>query len=299
MKESVQQQLWLTVFLFLSLFAQGGKSVAVHPQGGFAVEVDAAEGANHLPLVVTEADGTVTTKYVDLVFDQAEPLLYTYDTNGNLETVAPAATPALPNLSYEWDAGDRLVAMDRFVSPTETRRTEFLYNGAGSRVGKKELLNGTLQSDIRYIYGGTGVLQERSADGGTVLKTFTARGELDYTTTPAVSRYYTRDHLGSVREVVADDGTLLARYDYKPYGERILIEGTYEAAKGFTGHDYLSEAGLVLTRYRGYDPLTGRWLSTDPIAEAGGLNLYGYVLGDPVNLVDPNGDHPVIVLAHY
>ena len=74
-----------------------GKAAAVHPKGGFAVEVDATEGANHLPLVVTEADGTVTTKYVDLVFDQAEPLLYTYDANGNLETVAPAATPTLPN----------------------------------------------------------------------------------------------------------------------------------------------------------------------------------------------------------
>ncbi len=266
-----------------------GKSAAVHPQGGFAVEVDASEGANHLPLVVTEADGTVTTKYVDLVFDQAEPLIYTYDANGNLETVAPAATPTLPTLSYEWDAADRLVGMDRFVSPTETRRTEFLYNGEGSRVGKKELLNGTLQSDIRYIYGGTGVLQKRSADGGTVLKTFTGQGELDYTTTPAAPRYYTRDHLGSVREVVADDGTLLARYDYKPYGERTLVSGTFEASKGFTGHDYLPESGIILTLYRGYDPLTGRWLSPDPIAEAGGMNIYGYVGGDPVNAVDPLG----------
>ena len=156
-------------------------------------------------------------------------------------------------------------------------------------MGKKEFVNGDLQSDIRYIYGGTGVLQERSADGGTVLKTFTASGELDYTTTPPTPRYYTRDHLGSVREVVAEDGSLLARYDYKPYGERILDSGTYEAAKGFTGHDYLPEAGMILTRYRGYDPLTGRWLSPDPIAEAGGMNLYGYVLGDPVNSTDSLG----------
>jgi RHS repeat-associated protein len=38
-----------------------------------------------------------------------------------------------------------------------------------------------------------------------------------------------------------------------------------------------------------YDPSTGRWLSPDPIGESGGLNLYGYVEGDPVNATDPLG----------
>jgi RHS repeat-associated protein len=45
----------------------------------------------------------------------------------------------------------------------------------------------------------------------------------------------------------------------------------------------------VLTRFRAYDPTTARWLSPDPIEEAGGLNLYGYVGGDPVNYDDPLG----------
>ena len=42
--------------------------------------------------------------------------------------------------------------------------------------------------------------------------------------------------------------------------------------------------------YRHYDPGTRRWLSKDPIRfEAGDTNLYGYVLQDPVNLIDPTG----------
>lgn len=41
---------------------------------------------------------------------------------------------------------------------------------------------------------------------------------------------------------------------------------------------------------RDYDPETGRWTSKDPILFNGGdANLYGYVLGDPINFVDPSG----------
>jgi RHS repeat-associated protein len=42
--------------------------------------------------------------------------------------------------------------------------------------------------------------------------------------------------------------------------------------------------------YRDYDATTGKWTAKDPIDFAGGdSNLYGYVLGDPVNMTDPEG----------
>jgi RHS repeat-associated protein len=53
---------------------------------------------------------------------------------------------------------------------------------------------------------------------------------------------------------------------------------------------HLPETGLYLTHYRLYDPDTGRWLNRDPIGEIGGLNLYGYVGGNPVNFVDTTGE---------
>jgi RHS Repeat len=120
----------------------GGQLTAVHPQGGFAVEVQAAPGANRFPLVVTEANGTVTTKYVDLVVENSIPVIHRYDLNGNLESVAPQATPGSPTRTYQWDAVNRLVGITRILSLTETRKTEFLYNGEGSRIGKKEFING-------------------------------------------------------------------------------------------------------------------------------------------------------------
>jgi RHS repeat-associated protein len=58
----------------------------------------------------------------------------------------------------------------------------------------------------------------------------------------------------------------------------------------FAGGLYDKDTGLVRFGARDYDPQTARWTSKDPILFAGGdTNLYGYVMSDPVNWIDPNG----------
>ena len=51
----------------------------------------------------------------------------------------------------------------------------------------------------------------------------------------------------------------------------------------------MTNSPLLLTHHRFYYASLGRWLSRDPIAEQGGINLYGYVGGNAVNRVDPLG----------
>lgn len=52
---------------------------------------------------------------------------------------------------------------------------------------------------------------------------------------------------------------------------------------------------LIRMSDRDYDPETGRWTSKDPILFNGGdTNLYGYVMNDPINLIDPDGKNALV-----
>jgi RHS repeat-associated protein len=141
----------------------------------------------------------------------------------------------------------------------------------------------------RFVWCGTQICEERDSTGATVTKRFFAQGEQRIGGSDAGQYYYTRDHLGSIREVTNSHGNLLARYDYDPYGSAVVTDGNMNVDFGYTGHYFHAPSGLSLTLYRAYNPALGRWISRDPIGEAGGTNLYGYVGNDPINLWDPLG----------
>ena len=218
---------------------------------------------------------------------------FSYDANGNITERRNSSTNALL-IEYEWDAINRLKA----VEIPGTSRSEFFYDGQ-HRCYKKIEKNGsgTVLSTEYYVWCGTERCQKRvgSSNPADIKSNYYSYGETRHTSTSnSTPYYYTFDHLGSLREVTNSSGVVQVAYDYTPYGERSEVVGasgswSLDAEWGFTGHYYHEQTGLHLALYRAYDAEMGRWLSPDPIEEAGGLNLYGYVGGDPINYWDPFG----------
>ena len=57
----------------------------------------------------------------------------------------------------------------------------------------------------------------------------------------------------------------------------------------YAGQYYDKETGLHYNWHRYYDPRLGRYITSDPIGLAGGLNTYAYVGNNPLRYIDPNG----------
>jgi RHS repeat-associated protein len=68
---------------------------------------------------------------------------------------------------------------------------------------------------------------------------------------------------------------------------------TSQTTRSFTGHEQLTEVGLVHMNGRVYDPLLGRFGAPDPMTESPystqGWNRYAYVGNSPLNFTDPSG----------
>ncbi len=103
-------------------------------------------------------------------------------------------------------------------------------------------------------------------------------------------RWVLNDHLGSaVASINGPTGAYEGGENFTPFGEARYNPYLNWDKPSFTGHVADSATGLTYMQARFYDPVIGRFLSTDPIDYADQLNLYAYVGQDPMNFVDTDG----------
>ncbi|MEX2580443.1 MAG: RHS repeat-associated core domain-containing protein [Verrucomicrobiales bacterium] len=273
-----------------------GEPVAVRALPGgseylYQKEVSMTQGPNTFEIVAEDGSGNTENKTYSVEVSGANKIL-AYDANGNMLSETDQSNGIVKR--YEWDSMNRLLAVQSHDPPQAgAQRVEYRYDGLGRRVGRTvKNWSGSawaVSQDNSYLWCGTELCQKRDSSGGQVLANYSGFGTEKIVAGVSEKRWFTRDHLGSVREVVDETGAVKARYDYDPWGRRSKLEGTEEAEFGFTGHFYDAASELHLTLLRAYDADLGRWLSADPLGERGGLNLYGYVGNDPVNGWDPFG----------
>ena len=197
-------------------------------------------------------------------FAGGETVAFRYDADG---TLAGIAADGAAEATFGYDAfGNRLLAGGHLWLPDQSDSL------------KRPLLECDASGNLvrAYVWA-----------GGMLLGYVDANGTLTVAHT---------DEQGGIVALSRTDGTILHTAQYGPHGEdwgRTGTNPTPFAWLGGFGVQRLPQdtflGDLYLTRHRLYAPAQQRFLSSDPIGLAGGLNLYAYGNGNPVAYIDPLG----------
>jgi RHS repeat-associated protein len=172
-----------------------------------------------------------------------------------------------------------------------------------------ERQNGNRQKERIYLDGYELYREYNGADGNVTLERETlhvmdgqhrvalvetrTRGGDDGLPTQLV-RYQFGNQLGSAILELDEAGQIISYEEYYPYGStsyqagRTVTEVSLKHYR-YTGKERDEETGLYYHGARYYAPWLGRWTAADPIAIAGGINVYAYVRASPINFGDPHG----------
>ena len=231
------------------------------------------------------------------------PELFTYDLDGNLTSDG--------HWNYTWDGENRLISLAVNTTNGPQQSLKFEYDSRSRRVRKEVWGNtnwsGTATNDLKFVYDGWNLLAELNAANspartylwgldlsGSVQGAGGVGGllEMVYYGASSTNCFAAFDGNGNLAGLAnAIDGTVLAQYDYGPFGE--VIRGTGPMAKAnacrFSTKYQDDETDLLYYGNRYLAPYTGHWLSRDPKGEDGGPNLYEFAENAPLHCYDSLG----------
>ena len=177
-------------------------------------------------------------------------------------------------------------------TPTDVT-TIYAYDALGRRVTTRNA-----EGTERHVYDDNWQVVADLDEDGNVVRSYVWGEGIDRILAVKIgSKTYTAltDVQGTVWGYADEAGDVVARWTYDAWGNVLSEEIAGGAAElravryRFQGREHSAVTGLTNFRMRWYDAVTGRWLSKDPIGLSGGMNLYAFCGGDPVNSVDSIG----------
>jgi RHS repeat-associated protein len=209
---------------------------------------------------------------------------YAYDAAGNMLTGPSGAS------TIAYDAENRISTAGIW---------SYVYDGEGTRAAKA---SSGVVSKIYWRGGGSDVLGESDGPGSFTEEYvfFNGRriGRRDVATGGV--EYYLSDHLGTASVIATNLGGNKEESDYYPFGGEIPISGADSNNYKFTTKERDSETGFDYFGARYYVSSIGRWMNPDwadkpepvpysSLDNSQSLNLYVYVLNNPLSKADPDG----------
>jgi RHS repeat-associated protein len=205
---------------------------------------------------------------------------YGYSAAGN-QTSAPSRT-------YSYDVFNRLI-----TATVSGVVTQYRYNGLGLRLYK----GGANLS--RFVYDEQGQLIGEYNNTGVMTREIVWLQDIPVAimmpSGTATSLFYIdSDHLNTPRTITNQAKQKRWEWNSDPFGTTLANEnpaslGTFTFNLRFPGQYFDKETGLHYNYFRDYNPQIGRYVQSDPIGLAGGLNTFAYVEGNPTGYADPEG----------
>ncbi|MCP4688338.1 MAG: RHS repeat-associated core domain-containing protein, partial [Desulfobacterales bacterium] len=127
------------------------------------------------------------------------------------------------------------------------------------------------RGDVDYYYDQTAVIEERNADDGALLAHYNYADRLLSLNTEAGVQYYHHDALGSTVNLTDSAGDTLVSYTLDPWGHIRSQTGTSVNRQIFTGQEHDENTGLIYFGRRYYEPDVARFISQDPYLGANSI----------------------------
>ena len=271
---------------------------AYRNQEYYRQQLPANNGASALWTNIVVSGGQSVTGNV---YVAREPENFRYDADGNLTNDGRWA--------YTWDAENRLIGMTTNTTVGPPYQLAFAYDPKGRRI-QKTVTNGIVVNTLNFLYDGwnlVAILNPQSSIldsfvwGSDLSGSMQGAGgvggllEVSYHGSSTTNCFPAFDGNGNLAALVnTADGTIVANYEYGPFGEVIRATGPMAKANPIrfsTKYDD-DESDLLYYGYRYYRPSTGTWLNRDPIGEYGGYNNYSMIRNNPISRVDLLGLSP-------
>jgi len=212
--------------------------------------------------------------------------------DARIRTIDHTTAPQAYDISFSYDAEGRRVKKHVVEyadgSPVAEKTITYVWDGWELLYERHQLPSGLTTLERKYLWG-PDIADGRAGGAGGLLLMREKRGD---TTTEIIPLYDGTGHVVALTDI---EKNLLAEYAYGPFGEKILATGSRANSNPWRyATKYLDqETGLYYFGHRYYDPVTGQWLSREPLGESESINLYVYAGNDPINHVDVQGLYKV------